>query len=555
MSRQVKLTLRDLILQCLKMHSDNKSREAIDILYEVNRKHPRQAPVHDVLATIYCDLGEFDQAIQIAKARTLIHADANAYKNLGICYEKAGKLTEAAQHLTKSLTLQSSQTLAERLVRIKISNHEFTKLDELQHFINHYQIKESLYRLLEFLLHKLMYDWVISITKDELSLNGVNLSLELILVKALLHTDSEECISRCHKILSEHDSPLAETILAMAYTARGDHEKGLASLSALRDRFPKDEAIKINYSQALLKAGQFKLGYENYAPMESNRSPFNLPFILPETKERFEHTLICMDQGVGDQLRHSLFLKMLLDHDLHSHVIVDPRLIPLLQLVAPGHKYYGRASDVPKRILHQQCYGSQLGANFYPALSKPSDDIIQGWMSQIISKSTEHILAPSNRPYLGVAWRSAKLIAGRESWFPDIDFIANVIKGADVHLVALNSQLSKEEQRRLNELPLPCTTVDELGIDAMNDFLAMANLINQLDVCLLPATAIAEQAAALAKPTIFLGAEGADRWSVSKNYRKAFHPNISYFGKKDEENWHNQQTEIRQTLKALLASK
>lgn len=553
------LTFEQIINHCLRLQQQGQCKEALAIINQAKSQLPNNTALVDLATTLHLELGNKPASIESARLRIKLKPDTNAFINLAICYRKFSDFEGGVDALQEELKHHDQLSLELEKLKMEITAGVYNTITEFTKAYDQYKgdlkIEDCIQSYVD--AHKVsQYLMAIELAENALVLEPNNLNILIPYSCALLCCDSAKAVEICNHILSiSPDLVEAKINLIVAKNQLGELTQSLQLIRELAIEHPDNEEISRLMNSMLLSQAIFKESSEDnsYYMEPQYRITLNgKPTRCPKSFKDLRKYLVYMDQGVGDQIRHSLFLQLLSVKKITISVFTIARLVPLFKSIAPNHHYYTATDSIPWGKFKFACYGGQLAYLFADQLDQNREKLglmSIGWYNP--SKAKNH---PSSRkPKIGIAWRSIKPIRDRSAWYPSLGELGSILSNIDADLVVLNGHLNEEENHFLAGLSQECVTVDALGIDAKDDFLSMATLLNELDCALLPPTALVDQAGMVGLKTYLLAAEGGGRWFISEPYLSAFYPNLSYYGKKDTDSWQDQSKVINMSIQKQLS--
>jgi hypothetical protein len=286
------------------------------------------------------------------------------------------------------------------------------------------------------------------------------------------------------------------------------------------DPWEADPAICSNRSQAALGRADFA---EAWRLAESRLRRTNPPAgVLPGPWWRgwpeVDDVTVWSEQGLGDTLQFLRWLPGLLGQGVSVRLLVDA---PLERLLAAGLQWMGPALRVDARRdedLHfPGCHGSLLSLPWLLQEAKPPA-VPPGGYVRLSRQALQLTGRARRRPRVGVLWGAGRYLDGRAQ---ERNYRRKSVLGPP-----LGSLLEALEKRPVALVKLqfgPDRDLQEQGDVAWAgsmppnaDFLALAEMLQQLDLVLCVDTAAAHLAGAMDRPVwVLLPWAAASRWQRS----------------------------------------
>lgn len=364
--------------------------------------------------------------------------------------------------------------------------------------------------------------------------------------------------------------------MGMGYRGLGDTKRSLdAGLQAVR-LDPKDCLARMGVAFNQLSIGAIEQGFENYRArwgqphFPSDKRPFHQPEWRKHPVPPGRKVLIYMEQGMGDEIMFSWFLRCL-EQDAAGRIVVecDARLVPLLARSFPAIEFVGRQVPIPRRLFgadiafklpvgHLPSYytyelrrlirerweiAGQPFASGYGYLV-PDPERVAHWRDELASYRN------SDRLVVGVCWRSANRTRTRDQQYVSTE---EIIAALPDGCVAVNLQYSYDpaevdemagfgRQRGIDVVTLP-------GIDLKDDLDDLTSLIRALDVVVTPLISTAFMGAAVGVPTfVFRSAADGTIWQQLGTPHIPWLPAMRLFFRHPAESWADAVRRINERL-------
>jgi tetratricopeptide (TPR) repeat protein len=312
-------------------------------------------------------------------------------------------------------------------------------------------------------------------------------------------------LARYPEALVAYDRALAlDPNSAYAYFNRG---VGLTEMKRIEEAIVSYErALRLapdyvlaEYNRALcrLQLGQLEEGFQGY---EARHRLTPKPVLYPQSLRPGEDIagktlLVRGEQGLGDIIQFSRYLRLLQEADAKVILSVQPHLVRLLGSLNPRPQIIAW-TDVPMAFDHHIALESLPGFFQTRLDTIPASIPYLSAEPALVEKWKQKRGADGFK--IGIAWRSSASGASIGKTFSPAHFAA-LSKIPGVRLISLQKT---EESAELGDLP-PGLTIEQLGpdFDARPDaFVDSAAVMASLDLVISPDTAIAHLAGALGRP-------------------------------------------------------
>lgn len=263
-----------------------------------------------------------------------------------------------------------------------------------------------------------------------------------------------------------------------------DHEKVEEAFLKAMALDPSNIKPAYNYGMWLLKQQRFKEAWSLYQYRHQIKTLKTVVWMpgLPVWRGGALNgrTLIIGEQGVGDQVFHTKWLKLYLErHGLPVCVTVDDRLIPVMRRSFPEINFWPQSDRVSLKPLD---FDVQLGMADLAALMSldPRVDTLVTQPSLIAKKQALLDLPRyGKRPLVGLSWKSANAKNSADKSMTLLDAMAE-LKDVDVDWVNLQyGDVAAEIEQVKMELGIDVLQVP--GLDVFNDLDGLMGLIQSCD--------------------------------------------------------------------------
>lgn len=298
---------------------------------------------------------------------------------------------------------------------------------------------------------------------------------------------------------------------------------------------PYDNDVLWTISLLLLQMGRFSEGWKDLgvrwqsSRFDSARISTNKPEWTVD--RRFTHLLVWSEQGIGDQILYSSLLPAVKGRGEKLTVMVDARLIPLMERGMPGIDFVPQTARL-KGIDYQIPMGSvpsrfimnyaDIPANRVTNFLRADPERIERYRKKINKKDGEFVI--------GVSWGSGATIIGNHKSI-ELEELLPVfaIPGTRV----INLQYGQPYQA-MNELEsktgIRIESVHE--VDNTRDLDGLAAVMECCDLVLSVSNATAHIAGGLGRPTILLNSNKLWFWSHTNGSQSLWYPSVKIFNRK-----------------------
>lgn len=240
---------------------------------------------------------------------------------------------------------------------------------------------------------------------------------------------------------------------------------------------------KINYGMWLLKQQRFKEAWPYYQYRHGNKTSSSVRW-LPDVPiwhggNLSGRVLILAEQGVGDQVLHSQWLRLYLArYGAPVCVTVDDRLLAAMQRSFPAVQFWPQSDRLS---LNAKDFDVQLGMADLAFLMSidPRVDRLVTEPSMVAQVSVPLFTRRADRPLVGISWKSASAKNSVDKSMTLLDAMAE-LKDFDVDWVNLqygDVQAEIEQVKR----DLGVEILQASGLDVFNDLDGLMGLIQACD--------------------------------------------------------------------------
>jgi FkbM family methyltransferase len=330
--------------------------------------------------------------------------------------------------------------------------------------------------------------------------HGCALNLATILVEA---GEYDEIESICAAVVKENErSPGAWQLLGVVKTNQGKMDEAISCFKKAYDLQPTDGQRRFDLAAAYLRAGDFANGLPFYEHRAQILPKTGEPPNAPTWKgEKTGHLAIWPDQGHGDVIMFSRFVKMAVERADKVTFFVTPQLLLLFQgfsQICEVATVYGADTKYD----HQICLASlPLVFGVTPQTIPPDPGLLS------VANSEGRL--PGEGLRIGIAWQGNKQFPGdklRSIPFREFLPLASDPRNTvySIQVGPASADIAKARAQRI---------VKDMSPDIEGEWTHTAALIKNLDLVISSCTAIPHLSSALGIPTFIMLPLFADwRW-------------------------------------------
>ncbi|HEX5242773.1 MAG TPA: tetratricopeptide repeat protein [Tepidisphaeraceae bacterium] len=545
------LTAEQSLQVALLHHGAGRMDQAEKLYRDVLSQQPDHAAALNSLGVLAIQTGRPDQAVRLLQRAVSIKPSAASYHcNLGEAHRHLGQIDEAIIEYRQAIRLQGDLAVAHGNLGIALGER-----NEIDTAIACYRKAISLQptyadayaNLGSALTRKGQLDEAIAACHKAISLQPTGApaynNLGVVLAEK---GDFESAIAAYRKAIElKSDYSDAHSNLGNAYAALGESDKAIRACQTAVKFAPHAVQAHWNLAVALLRAGQFKVGWEEYEwRWAAYKRRGSLRFSDPAwdgSPLNGRTILLHAEQGFGDAIQFARCVPLVAQ--LGGKVIFEcpPELFELFKSLPGGAELIASGAQLPHYDLH--CPLMSL-----PRALKTRLDSIPANVPYLAADSHrveewKSILGDSqNRLKIGLAWAGKPTHTNDRNRSADLSHFAPLTDcGAIFH--------------SLQKVPLPARP--RAGLDLIDhasqltDFAETAALIANLDLVITVDTSVAHLAGALAKPTWVLLPHLADwRWLTHRT-DSPWYPTTRLFRQKAPGDWSAVIHEVVEALRLL----
>jgi tetratricopeptide (TPR) repeat protein len=299
--------------------------------------------------------------------------------------------------------------------------------------------------------------------------------------------------------------------------------------------------VRFNLSAIDLIRGNLDRGWLNYdfrPSVQEAESRFACPYWQGESLAG-KRILIWQDQGVGDQLLFSTIFNEVIEAAGKVVIECEGKLLSLIRRSFP------RAKVVPRSRVHHpltlENYDFHCASGSLPRWFRSSIEAFPAEGSAPLHLDDarvdywkERIAGLSNKPKVGVCWRSSVRSGMRNHCYAEISDWAGIFALSGVTLVNLQYDECQAELAEIRQTyDVELASFPEL--DMYNDLDETCAMISQLDAVITAPTAISRQAGALGIRTYLMTVLGD--WTSLGQHEDPWMPNVLKYYRAGNDAW------------------
>ena len=350
---------------------------------------------------------------------------------------------------------------------------------------------------------------------------------------------------------------------------QGEKTDGLEDLVVCVDAFDDPDNLasaQIAYAQALLMTGDTEKGWRAYEGRERYGTARQVHYSVWSQRWREGHPLanhnllVSGEQGLGDEVLFASILPDLI-RDIGPEgalwLGVEPRLVPLFQRSFPDTHVIAHRTQTFDGILQRSFPELEKGAtdgwavmgDFLPLYRKqvsdfPSENVYLKPDPARVAHWRIQMTAISDKPKIGILWKSLKSGAQRDRYFPAFEDWLDLLKLDNLTFVNLQYGDSAAEMAWAGTNGL--VIHQPQGIDLKDDLDDLAALCSAMDVILAPSNATSNISAACGVPTWFLSP--ARSWLQLGQDHYPWYPGVRLFAPSSLMDWKSALDHMRDAL-------
>ena len=320
---------------------------------------------------------------------------------------------------------------------------------------------------------------------------------------------------------------------ALCFLARNDLDQAIAGLRQAQNISPLYAEANWNLALIMLLKGSFRQGFELYEWRKKVKSPmgdraFFKPLWLGAEPLDGKHILVHEEQGLGDVVQFSRYLRLLLDAGARVTLAVDARLARLISAVEP---------DVEVVLIDD--IGPDFECDFHsPLMSLPlafKTDLTSipaqiprfSGDRDLAQSLRARLLAPERKRICGVSWLSRNIATGSLRSVRLVDLFSRIDASRYTFVNLQYGDCAEEIADLKRKTGIDVRSLSE--IDNYGDLDGLAALIEACDLVVTIDNSTAHLAGAMNKKTFVLLPYAPDwRWMMDRD-DSPWHPSLRLF--------------------------
>ena len=302
------------------------------------------------------------------------------------------------------------------------------------------------------------------------------------------------------------------------------NDEALVYIDRAISRNPCSQQLRLNKAFTLLLLKKYKEGWQAYEARlskEIDEAPKRL-INVPRWKHeplKDKTILVCSEQGVGDEIFFSAYVRKLARIAKHVIIETDPRLVPLFSRSFKNlevHPYSRRVSGTqpvysyhwlkkckiyPDLFIDLACLPYFLKETHQKLLSttphlKGDINVTRAWKDRL-KKMT------GDKPVLGLFWRSGLYISARKHFYPTIDLWGPILSLKNVAFLSLQFDDDSHDIMLAKQL-FGAEILKVEDINLRDDLDQTASLCKALTGVIAPSTTTAHLSGSVGTKTIIM---------------------------------------------------
>ena len=328
---------------------------------------------------------------------------------------------------------------------------------------------------------------------------------------------------------------------ALCFLARNDLDQAIAGLRQARIVSPDYAEAYWNLSLIMLLKGSFRQGFELYEWRKKVKSPMGdraliKPLWLGDEPLDGKHILVHEEQGLGDVVQFSRYLRLLLDQGARVTFAVDARLARLISSVEPDIEVVLIDEVTPDFECDFHCPLMSLPLAFKTELTSIPAQIPRFSGDKDLAKSLRaRLLAPDGKRICGISWLSRNIATGPVRSVRLADLFSRIDASRFTFVNLQYGDCAEEIADLKRKTGIDVLSVPE--IDNYGDLDGLAALIEACDLVVTIDNSTAHLAGALNKKTFVLLPYAPDwRWMMDRD-DSPWHPSLHLFRQQALGDW------------------
>ena len=513
---------------------------ALQAAQALAQQHPHNPEAWHVLGIACIENRQFEAAIEHLQRAIGLHAANAAYHyHLGIALYESGQHEESIAAYQRCLTLEpkNQKALDNLCAALQKADRLEEALDTAHQSLQLQPNNAVGYNNLASLCLKLQrLDECLEAARRAIEIDPLLAEARTTRASALIQKGAYS------EAISEVDFALQLTpnksdfliVKALALGSSRNFQAALDCYEQIEKIDPNNHNARHNQSLFLLSNEHFDRGFELY----ENRFLYDNapPKLITESATKWvpgwhcEKLLIWQEQGIGDMIFYASALKFIGQVAQSVTVVVDRRLIPLLQRSFPLLRFIELGQPIDPGSYDAHAPIADIAAHFFKHPEFIADRL-GGYLSsdtQLRNRIRAHYAA--DRPLCGITWSSGNNQIGDKKSIPLSGWLP-VLQSMNASFVSLQyGDTQADRQALLQEHGIEI--LEHPGIDNFQDIDAHAALIDACDCLFLVSNTSAHIAGALGKTTYMVQAHATGRlwyWKNTRGKQSLWYPSITLY--------------------------
>jgi tetratricopeptide (TPR) repeat protein len=549
------LILQAICEQGLALHRSGRLEEAAQCYDKVLRRNPRHADALHLLGTLYAQTGRPELGVSLLKRAVKANPRfAAAHSHLGMALWKLDRHDEALASYDAAIALRPTDAEAHNSRGIvlgaltrhaeALASHDAAIALQAGDAEAHYNRGVQLHHLRRPQEALASQDRAIALKPDYAeahnnrgtALNAIGRPLEALQSydqAIALKPDYAQAYANCGVVLAE---------LKRFDEAFVSYDKAIAL-------DPDDADAHLSLASTLLLTGRFEAGWREYEWRKRSWDQAARQFDqtrpwLGQAEAAAKRLFVHHEQGFGDTIQFSRFVKPLEDMGFDIALSVQTPLKPLLQPLMPGVTVLGE--DERPAGFDYQCslmslphiLGTTLDSIPPPLAYRHADGERRGRF--------EALLGAKEKPRIGIAWSGRAAHKDDHNRSIAFDRLSPLLSEA-ADWIALQNEVRPSDAAAFRA----CGRVRFLG-EELNDFADTAALVELMDLVISVDTSLAHLAGAAGKPVWVMLPFSPDwRWLLNRS-DSPWYPTARLFRQPQIGDWTSVISDVGGALRSMI---
>jgi tetratricopeptide (TPR) repeat protein len=311
---------------------------------------------------------------------------------------------------------------------------------------------------------------------------------------------------------------------------------------------PNNSEILFNQSLLSLSLGDFKSGWSNYerrwqtSQQKNNYRTFNKPIWLGEQSIKDKTIFVFAEQGFGDTIHFSRYIKLLKNMGAKIIFEVQESLYKPIQTIDSDITVISAGNLIPDFDFY--CPLLSLPLAFQTDISNIPNETPYLFSNPDSKFFWSKKLNSDNKIKIGLVWRSGIRSDNPESWYINkkrdikLSSFSPLLELSHVEIISLQKGIEAEEELlRIMDSGWMNRGIKNFSSE-IKDFNDTAAIIDNLDLVISVCTSVAHLSASMNKPTwVLIPYEHCWRWLADQRKDSPWYPSIRLFRQSKQNNW------------------